>query len=578
MIQESRCFPPRSSDAGADAIDVVSVVECSVQTMIAPPMRESRRPCVSLVILVSLALALVLSVPALLLVHGGRPVSSLLAEDPQAEASSGVLSEPMSQDPQAEDAWDLLVQGDLQEDRVFLANRKKAREAAAEAAAEVAETARLAAEAAAEAEAETARLAAEAKAEAEAKAAEESRLAAEAAAEAEAETARLAAEAAAEAKAETARLAAEAVETARLAAEAAEMTRLADEAAETARLAAEAEDEAEAETARLVAEAAETARLVTEAAEMTRLAAEAAETARLAAGAAAEAEAETARLATEAAETARLAAGAEAEANAAKEARLMMARLRREPFALTTEQRLVRHPYVLAAESCSLTLAQRRAFAGEQHAVQLSDARSFALLAGHADFRPASLTGVQPPPARTAADGGASLSGTDLFQFLLEGELYAAPLLLQHAAALGFEREEQLAAYHVTAGAQAYPAYWARLALSGQRAAGAAACAINFPAWGQMCGRVRTALASGCYGNVSAAELGFLDYFAAPVAGLDHMAEAVIAQEITGRRDNDAVIAQEAVVGYADLARHVRLLQEYEVFFWDAVFAAQPPP
>ena len=524
--------------------------------MIAPPI-ESRRPCVSPAILVSLALTLVLSVPALL--SSGKRPASLLVEDPQAEASSGVFSEPsaLSQDAQAEDAWDLLVQGDLQEDLVFLAKRKMAREAAAEAEAEAAETARMAAEAAAEAEAETARLAAEAEAEAEAKAAEKSRLAAEAVAAAEAETARLASEAAAEAKAETARLVAEAAETARLAAEAAEMTRLAAEAAETASLAAGVAETAEAKTARLAAEAAE----------VTRLAAEAA----------AEAEVETDRLAAEAGETARLAAEDEAEANAAKEARLTMARLRREPFALSTEQRLASHPYVLAAESCSLSLAQRRAFAAEQHAVQLSDARSFALLAGHAGFRPASLTGVRPPPARTVADGGASLPGTDLFQFLLEGELYAAPLLLEHAAALGFEHEEQLAAYHVTAGAQAYPSYWARLALSGQRAAGAAACAINFPAWGQMCGRVRAALASGCYGNVSAAELGFLDYFAAPVAGLDDMAEAVIAQEITGSRDNEAVIAQEAV-GYADLARHVRLLQEYEVLFWDAVFAAQPPP
>ena len=244
-----------------------------------------------------------------------------------------------------------------------------------------------------------------------------------------------------------------------------------------------------------------------------------------------------------------------------------MARLRQEPFAQTTEQRLASHPYVLAAENCTLTLAQRRAFAGEQYAVQLSDARSFALLAGHGAFRPASLTGLlPPPPVRTAAGSGADPADSgagNLFQFLLEGELYAAPLLLKHAAALGFEHEDQLAAYPVTAGAQSYPSYWARLALSGQRAGGAAACAINFPAWGKMCGRVRAALASGCYGNVSAAELGFLDFFAAPVAGLDDRAAAVIAQER---------------VGYDDLARHVRLLQEYEVLFWDAIFAARPPP
>ena len=78
-----------------------------------------------------------------------------------------------------------------------------------------------------------------------------------------------------------------------------------------------------------------------------------------------------------------------------------------------------------------------------------------------------------------------------------------------------------------------------------------------------MCGRVRAALASGCYGNVSSDELSFLEYFAAPLVGLDDMAAAVIAQER---------------VGYADLVRHVRLLQEYEVLFWDAVSAARPPP
>ena len=122
--------------------------------------------------------------------------------------------------------------------------------------------------------------------------------------------------------------------------------------------------------------------------------------------------------------------------------------------------------------------------------------------------------------------------------------------------ASGFEGEAALASFAVSAGAQAYPSYWARLALSGQRAAGAAACAINFPAWGRMCGRVRTALASGY--NASTDELAFLDFFAEPVAGLDDMAAAVIAQE--GAR-------------YVDLVRHVRLLQEYELLFWDAVFA-----
>ena len=42
--------------------------------------------------------------------------------------------------------------------------------------------------------------------------------------------------------------------------------------------------------------------------------------------------------------------------------------------------------------------------------------------------------------------------------------------------------------------AQAYPSLWARLALRGERATGAAAVAVNFPAWGRACGLLRDAL------------------------------------------------------------------------------------
>ena len=98
--------------------------------MIAPPIQESRRACVSPVCVIFVSLAL--SVLALLLpwTHGGkRHWDSLLAEGPQAKDSSGVFSEtPSSQNPQAEDAWDLLVKGDLQEDRVYLAKMAQAAE------------------------------------------------------------------------------------------------------------------------------------------------------------------------------------------------------------------------------------------------------------------------------------------------------------------------------------------------------------------------------------------------------------------------------------------------------------------
>jgi len=150
-------------------------------------------------------------------------------------------------------------------------------------------------------------------------------------------------------------------------------------------------------------------------------------------------------------------------------------------------------------------------------------------------------------------------AASSLFQYLAEGEIYAAPLLLAHASALGMS-EADLASYPVTPGAQAYPAYWAHISLFSQHTHGAAAIAVNFPAWGRMCSRVAAALASSLYSNISSAELGFYRYFAEPIEGLDEMVNAVLA---------------EKPASYADISTAVRLIQGYELLFWDAVYATR---
>ena len=53
----------------------------------------------------------------------------------------------------------------------------------------------------------------------------------------------------------------------------------------------------------------------------------------------------------------------------------VLTRLRAEPWAIKAERQLEDHAYVRAAEAGTLTLAQRRAFVGEQYSVQASDAR-----------------------------------------------------------------------------------------------------------------------------------------------------------------------------------------------------------
>jgi len=236
--------------------------------------------------------------------------------------------------------------------------------------------------------------------------------------------------------------------------------------------------------------------------------------------------------------------------------------LRAEPFNKETEKKLQNHPFLKAAEVGTLTLSQRRAFAFEQYKIQLSDAISFAALAGHTCFIPTSLSNISVPelPNNTSKEE----EEVDLFQFLLGGEVYAASLLLSHAKSLGIDDEDALRSpakcgYQLSAKAQAYPSYWSKLALSNNRGAGAAAVALNFPAWGEMCNRLLKALASGDYGynNIDESSLAFIKFFATPIEGLDKMAASIIDKED---------------ISYDDLVEHVRLLQAYELLFWDGIY------
>jgi len=230
-------------------------------------------------------------------------------------------------------------------------------------------------------------------------------------------------------------------------------------------------------------------------------------------------------------------------------------RLKKEPFNVDTETRLFDHPYLAAARAGTLTLAQRQAFALEQYGVQLSDATSFAALSGNPGFVPSSLAGAAlPDPVRPPED---------LFRFLLGGEVYAAPLLLAYAEGLGLDGDA-LHHHRSSARAQAYPSYWARIALAGRRAAGAAACAANFPAWGKMCASLLEALSDPengyGYDGPDDGALAFVKFFATPIENLDNMAAKVL---------------EEEGAAYEDLVEHVRLLQEYEILFWDAIFDAK---
>jgi hypothetical protein len=191
---------------------------------------------------------------------------------------------------------------------------------------------------------------------------------------------------------------------------------------------------------------------------------------------------------------------------------------------------LLQHAYVAAVEGRLINLKQLRPFAGEQHAIIASDLRSVAHLV--------------------------SRFGGKFFLGVLDGERAALEALDSFASALGMSRAD-LAAYEPLAGAHAYAAYMAWLGAYGSEAEIAAAYLVNFAAWGENCGRLSRALTRQ-YG-LTADQVRFFDQFAEPPPAFEDQAIGVIAAGL------------ERGVQPAAVRRAARLLQAYELLYWDTL-------
>jgi thiaminase len=206
------------------------------------------------------------------------------------------------------------------------------------------------------------------------------------------------------------------------------------------------------------------------------------------------------------------------------------------------EDQLRRHPYVQTVEAGQLPRPALRRFAGEQFHIITSDLRSVGLLVSR--FGDAA-------PSRT------------FFLGVLQGEQAALAALEAFARALGLTPAE-LEAWEPLPGAHAYTAYMAWLALYGSAAAVAAAYLVNFPAWGALCGRLSRALQAH-YG-LTPADVAFFDLFATPPPDFATQALAVIRHDLARGADPRLV------------RRAVRLLQGYELLYWDTLWAARAEP
>ncbi|HZU19268.1 MAG TPA: transcriptional regulator, partial [Candidatus Dormibacteraeota bacterium] len=104
----------------------------------------------------------------------------------------------------------------------------------------------------------------------------------------------------------------------------------------------------------------------------------------------------------------------------------------------------------------------------------------------------------------------------------------------------------------------AYAAYMAWLASHASAAEVAGAYLVNFATWGESCARMGAALKR--HHGLAEAEVRFFDLFAEPDPDFEQQALAVVAEGL------------EQGVSERGIARAARLLQAYELLYWDTLF------
>lgn len=213
-------------------------------------------------------------------------------------------------------------------------------------------------------------------------------------------------------------------------------------------------------------------------------------------------------------------------------ARRLVTEIRTELAPVEDEIRNV--PFVADLEAGRATLDQVADLLGEQYHIIRSDWGSFSHL----------VTRFDDPASR------------QMFGGIAGGEEIALDLLLDFAARLG-RTEADLAAYESKPKGQTYPSRVAWISHYADRAAAGASFLVNFAVFGENMGRVQRALID-VYGFTED-ETGFFGFFAAPIPGFEENAIDVIAAGLRrGACPRDA-------------RRSARLLQAYELDFWQAV-------
>jgi thiaminase len=200
------------------------------------------------------------------------------------------------------------------------------------------------------------------------------------------------------------------------------------------------------------------------------------------------------------------------------------------------EAQIRRHPYLDAVEAGRLSRDDLRRFAGQQYHIIGSDLRAMALMVAKAE----------------------SLETREFFWGGIQAERAALEALAAFARGLGMGPAALEAAEPIP-GAFAYSAYVAWLVLFGSCAEFAGAFLVNLGAWGSNCGRMSQALKARYRLQEEAVQ--FFDLFSALPADFSTRALRVIQEGL------------DRGVDPTRISRAARLLQGYELHYWDTLHA-----
>lgn len=200
------------------------------------------------------------------------------------------------------------------------------------------------------------------------------------------------------------------------------------------------------------------------------------------------------------------------------------------------DEKILGHPYIMALNEGKLPQDSLRTFAGQQYHIITSDLRSIAgLLSRHGQL-----------PSRP------------WLLAVLQGEAAALDALFTLAKKLSMS-ESDLKTFEPIPAAHAYCTYVAWLGIYGSDGELAGAFLVNFAAWGANCGKMSKALQDH-YG-LTKEEVAFFELFSQMPPS-----EKQVLEVIQGALDRG--------VEPALIHRAARMLQAYELMFWDAMAEA----